>query len=264
MPPAAPTPRFDPTATTRDWRATLREQAALPVRAPEPMPTLPLPDAAPRVAPAAWLTALEMPMGLQVGRSLPAVATDRSLESIATEVAACRACSLGARAINPVPREGNPHAEFVCVGEAPGQHEDEAGRPFVGPAGQLLEKILAAIQFARNDVFICNVLKHRPPGNRTPSPDEVRACRPFLEAQLAVVRPRVILALGTSAAHALLETTQSLGSLRGQIHHYYGVPLIVTYHPSALLRNEAWKRPAWQDVQLARRVFDASRQANPS
>ena len=157
---------------------------------------------------------------------------------------------------NPVPGEGNPDADFMLVGEAPGATEDETGRPFVGQAGQLLEKILAAIDFARADVFIVNVLKHRPPGNRNPRPEEVSACSPYLVRQIELIRPKVIVALGTFAAQTLLETKLSIGKLRGQIHRYYGVPLIVTYHPAALLRNPAWKRPTWEDVQLARRILD--------
>jgi DNA polymerase len=146
----------------------------------------------------------------------------------------------------------------MCVGEAPGATEDETGRPFVGAAGQLLTKILAAIELRREDVYICNVLKHRPPGNRNPRPEEVTACSPYLIRQIELIRPKVILALGTFAAQTLLNTTLSIGKLRNQIHRYYGVPLIVTYHPAALLRNPSWKRPAWEDVKLARRILDNS------
>jgi len=144
------------------------------------------------------------------------------------------------------------------VGEAPGATEDETGRPFVGAAGQLLTKILAAIELRREDVYICNVLKHRPPGNRNPRPEEVTACSPYLIRQIELIRPKVILALGTFAAQTLLDTKLSIGKLRNQIHRYYGVPLIVTYHPAALLRNPSWKRPAWEDVKLARRILDNS------
>jgi DNA polymerase len=179
-----------------------------------------------------------------------------SIGAIAKAVAGCTACGLYAGAKNPVPGEGNPHAGFVCVGEAPGQTEDEQGKPFVGASGQLLTKILAAIHFTRDEIFICNVIKHRPPGNRNPSPDEIAACSPFLLRQLELLQPRVILALGTFASQTLLQTTTPIGKLRGQVHRYYGVPLIVTYHPAALLRNPSWKRPTWEDVQLARRVFD--------
>lgn len=183
-----------------------------------------------------------------------------SLDAIAQHVAACRGCSLHQTARNPVPGEGNPHAGFVCVGEAPGQTEDELGRPFVGRAGDLLTKILEAIQLTREDVFICNVLKHRPPGNRNPAPDEIRACSPYLMRQLELLQPKVILALGTFASQTLLQTTQPIGKLRGLVHRFHGVPLIVTYHPAALLRNPAWKRPTWEDVQLARRIFDSAAQ----
>jgi DNA polymerase len=155
-----------------------------------------------------------------------------------------------------VPGAGNPDADFVVVGEAPGEQEDEQGLPFVGASGQLLTKILGAIELGRDDVFICNVIKHRPPGNRNPTEDEVKACSPFLLRQLELVRPKVILALGTFAAQTLLRTKDPIGRLRGRIHRYYGVPLVCTYHPAALLRNPAWKRPAWEDVQLARRILD--------
>jgi len=126
----------------------------------------------------------------------------------------------------------------------------------------LLTKILGAIQLSREDVYLCNVLKHRPPGNRDPLPDEIVACQPYLLRQIELVRPRVILALGRIAAQTLLNTTTGIGALRGRIHRFHGVPLIVTYHPAALLRNEAWKRPTWEDVKLARRLLDASRSAS--
>ena len=180
-----------------------------------------------------------------------------SLAAVAAAVAACKLCGLHATATNHVPGEGNPNAGFVCVGEAPGATEDATGRPFVGASGELLTKILEAINFKREQVFICNVIKHRPPGNRNPQSDEIAACSPFLMRQLALLQPKVILALGTFAAQTLLQTSLPLGKLRGQIHRFHGVPLIVTYHPAALLRNPNWKRPAWEDVQLARRVFDS-------
>jgi DNA polymerase len=203
----------------------------------------------------------DVPAGLMVGgasRALfddPAAKLD-SLEEIAQVVAQCRRCPLYATALNPVPGVGRADADFMCVGEAPGANEDQQGEPFVGQAGQLLNKILAAIDLEREDVFIANVLKHRPPGNRNPMPDEVVACSPYLVRQIELVRPKVILALGTFAAQTLLETKLTIGKLRGQVHRYYGVPLIVTYHPAALLRNPSWKRPTWEDVQLARRILD--------
>lgn len=204
----------------------------------------------------------ELKQGIVVGHKIEpgggALANLDSIDAVAKAVAACTSCGLYSGAKNPVPGEGNPHAGFVVVGEAPGQTEDETGRPFVGAAGQLLTKILAAINLAREDVFICNVLKHRPPGNRNPAPEEIKACSPFLLRQLELLQPRVILALGTFASQTLLQTTIPIGKLRGQVHRYYGVPLIVTYHPAALLRNPSWKRPTWEDVQLARRVFDSA------
>jgi DNA polymerase len=178
-----------------------------------------------------------------------------SLEEIARVVHDCTRCPLYATATNAVPGEGSAQAGMMIVGEAPGANEDATGRPFVGPAGQLLTKILAAVNLRREEVFICNVMKHRPPGNRNPSPDEVAACSPYLVRQIELIKPKVILALGTFAAQTLLATKLSIGKLRGQVHRYHGVPLIVTYHPAALLRNPGWKRPTWEDVQLACRVL---------
>ena len=203
----------------------------------------------------------DVPAGLVVGGASRAIFEDpafklATLEEIAATVAGCRRCPLYATATNPVPGTGNPDADFMIVGEAPGANEDAQGVPFVGQAGQLLTKIIAAINLTRDDVFIANVLKHRPPGNRNPLPEEVTACSPYLVRQIELVRPKVLLALGTFAAQTLLETKLTIGKLRGQVHRYYGVPLIVTYHPAALLRNPAWKRPTWEDVQLARRILD--------
>jgi DNA polymerase len=180
-----------------------------------------------------------------------------SLPAIEAAVAKCVRCGLYKTATHPVPGEGSPNARLVCVGEAPGANEDETGRPFVGAAGQLLTKILAAVELPREDVFICNVLKHRPPGNRNPLPDEVAACSPYLVRQLELIKPKVIVAFGTFAAQTLLETKLTIGKLRGLVHQYHGIPLVVTYHPAALLRNPAWKRPTWEDVKLARRILDS-------
>jgi DNA polymerase len=181
-----------------------------------------------------------------------------SLDAIAKQVKNCTRCSLYKTATNPVPGEGDPNADLVCVGEAPGAKEDETGRPFIGQAGQLLTKILAAIDLTREQVFICNVLKHRPPGNRNPLPEEVEACSPYLIRQLELIKPKVIVAFGSFAAQTLLNSKTSIGQLRGLVHQYHGIPLIVTYHPAALLRNPAWKRPTWEDVKLARRILDSS------
>ena len=184
------------------------------------------------------------------------LAAATSLADVARAIAGCRACALSATAINHVPGEGNPNAKFVVVGEAPGATEDELGRPFVGKSGDLLTKILEAIQLKREDVFICNVLKHRPPGNRNPTDAEIEVCAPFLLRQLEILQPKVILALGTFAAQTLLKSDSTIGQLRGIEHAYHGIPLVATYHPAALLRNPNWKRPAWEDVQLARRILD--------
>jgi DNA polymerase len=144
----------------------------------------------------------------------------------------------------------------VVVGEGPGVNEDQQGRPFVGRAGELLNEILAAMGCPRETVYICNVIKCRPPDNRKPIADEVEACMPYLHRQLAIIRPKVILALGATAAEALLNTRASLTALRNQVHRYRGIPLIVTYHPAALLRNPHWKRPTWDDVRIARQLLD--------
>jgi uracil-DNA glycosylase family 4 len=162
----------------------------------------------------------------------------------------CQNCPLGATRKNFVFGSGNPQAKVMFIGEAPGADEDEQGLPFVGKAGQLLTKIIESTQtWKREDVFICNVLKCRPPGNRTPLPDEVEQCRPYLEEQIRVIRPKLILALGASAAQALLRTTDSVGKLRGGWHECQGVPLKVTYHPAALLRFDGYKKDVWQDMK---------------
>lgn len=235
------------------------DQAATQASAPVVRAEIPVP---------AWITALDLPIGLTAGTIdlatlSPTVAQLPSLEALRDAIAACTGCTLHASARRPVPGEGHPQADVMCVGEAPGADEDEQGKPFVGAAGQLLTKILSAIQLTRDEVFICNVLKHRPPGNRDPQPNEVAACQPFLLRQIELVQPRVILALGRFAAQTLLQTTTGIGQLRGKVHRFHAVPLIVTYHPAALLRNEAWKRPTWDDVRLARRILDASRAAAP-
>src|SRR6267378_451219 len=181
-----------------------------------------------------------------------------SLDEIAAKVKKCTRCPLYETATHAVPGEGDPGAKLVCVGEAPGAKEDETGRPFVGQAGQLLTKILGAIDLTREQVFICNVLKHRPPGNRNPRPEEVEACSPYLIRQLELIKPKVIVAFGTFAAQTLLNSKTPIGQLRGLVHKYHGIPLVVTYHPAALLRNPAWKRPTWEDVKLARRILDSA------
>jgi DNA polymerase len=168
----------------------------------------------------------------------------------------CQKCSLGATRIKFVFGVGNPKAEIVLIGEAPGADEDAKGEPFVGRAGQLLNKILEAIHFKREDVFICNILKCRPPNNRDPRPEEVQQCEPYLWKQLEIIKPKIILCLGRISAQVLLKTTDSLTKLRENVHDYRGIPLLVTYHPAALLRNPNWKRPTWEDVQKLRKMYD--------
>ena len=179
-----------------------------------------------------------------------------SLADVASLVAVCRKCKLCEARTNTVPGEGLATARLVVVGEGPGRTEDETGRPFVGKAGELLTKILAAIDLPREQVFICNVVKCRPPENRLPQYDEIAACVPYLHRQIELVKPKVILAMGGTAAQTLLNTKQSLGALRNQLHRFRGIPLVVTYHPAALLRNPNWKRPTWDDVRIAARLLD--------
>lgn len=179
-----------------------------------------------------------------------------TLADLNTAICNCMNCSLGATRTKFVFGVGNPNADLVLVGEAPGADEDLQGEPFVGRAGQLLNKILEAINFKREDVYICNILKCRPPNNRDPLPEEVAQCEPYLWKQLELLNPKIILCLGRIAAQVLLKTSESLTSLRGRVHDYRGIRLMVTYHPAALLRNPNWKRPAWEDVQKVRRMYD--------
>lgn len=179
--------------------------------------------------------------------------TDRAqqLATIAGEVAACTRCAELARCrTQTVFGVGSPLADLCFVGEAPGADEDAQGEPFVGAAGQLLTRIIAAMGLERSQVYICNVLKCRPPGNRTPLPDEIANCRGFLERQLAIIQPKFICALGAVAAKTLLATEQSVGRMRGRFHDYRGTPVLVTYHPAYLLRNPDAKKNVWADVQI--------------
>jgi DNA polymerase len=171
-------------------------------------------------------------------------------------VDACTACGLCRTRQKSVPGVGDVRANWLLVGEAPGAEEDARGEPFVGQAGRLLDNMLAALGMARGrNVYIANVLKCRPPNNRTPEPLEVAACRPYLDRQVALIEPRLILALGKSAANTLLGIDATIASLRGRVHRYRGVPLVVTYHPAYLLRNLPDKAKAWDDLLLARRTL---------
>ncbi|MFN8652862.1 MAG: uracil-DNA glycosylase [Gemmatimonadales bacterium] len=179
-----------------------------------------------------------------------------TLDAVAKLISGCTKCALCQTRTNTVPGEGNPEARLMCIGEGPGATEDEKGRPFVGAAGQLLDQILSAIECPRESVYIANIVKCRPPQNRKPLPDEATSCLPYLHRQIALVKPTVILALGGTAAEWLLNSKQSLGSLRGKVHRYGEIPVIVTYHPAALLRNPNWKKPTWEDVRIARQLLD--------
>jgi DNA polymerase len=169
----------------------------------------------------------------------------------------CTRCRLAEGRTQVVFSDGNPAGRLMVVGEAPGANEDRTGLPFVGAAGKLLDLMLASVDLSRRDsVYICNVIKCRPPGNRNPQSDEIAACAPYLRRQIELVRPRAILAVGTFAAQLLTTTQNALGKLRGSVYSYEGVPLVVTYHPAALLRNPGWSRPTWDDLQLLRQVLD--------
>lgn len=160
--------------------------------------------------------------------------------------------------------EGAPDARVVCVGEAPGAVEDRTGRPFVGPAGQLLDRLLLSAGFRRDEVFICNVLKCRPPGNRDPRSEEIDSCSPYLHRQLELLEPDVIVAFGTFASRTLLDVRESLGRMRERTHLYRGYPLVATYHPAALLRNPAWTRPTWEDLQRVRAILEGRAGVRPA
>ena len=178
------------------------------------------------------------------------------LEAFRAEICNCTACPLGHSRQNFVFGSGNPQAGIMFVGEAPGAEEDRQGLPFVGEAGRLLTRIIEAMRLRREEVYICNVLKCRPPNNRDPLPEEVDQCEPYLKRQIEIVQPRVICALGRVASQALLKTQAPLGSLRRTLHQYEGIPVIVTYHPAALLRNAGFKRPTWEDVKWLRSQYD--------
>ena len=175
-----------------------------------------------------------------------------SLESIRAEIGDCQRCKLAPQRTNIVFGSGNPSAELVFVGEAPGYDEDQQGLPFVGRAGQLLTKIIESIDIKREDVYICNVLKCRPPDNRNPEPDEVASCNPFLKKQLATIRPKVVCCLGTFAAQTVLQMAAPIGKLRGKFFDMDGMRVIATFHPAYLLRSPDKKREVWEDMKQIR------------
>ncbi len=180
-----------------------------------------------------------------------------SYEDLRSEALSCTRCRLAETRTQVVFSDGVPDARLVVVGEAPGANEDATGLPFVGAAGRYLDLLLACVDLSRKEsVYICNVLKCRPPGNRNPLPEEIEACSPFLTKQLELVAPQALLAVGSFAAQALTGIQKPLGKLRGDVHAYQGIPLVVTYHPAALLRNPGWTRSFWDDLQLLRSVLD--------
>ncbi len=234
----------------------LRAAAAPP---PRPGQARPLPEAKaerpagdrPAETPAATRESLDSPGAQRADLLLP---DDRlaALASLCAEAQVCESCRLCRTRNKVVFGSGDPRAELLFVGEGPGAEEDRQGLPFVGPAGELLTKIIQAIGLERDQVYIANVVKCRPPGNRDPMPDEAAACRRFLDGQIALIQPKVVVALGRVAAQTLLGTDLPLGKMRGQWFSVQGRPVRVTYHPAALLRTPAWKRPTWEDLQLVR------------
>lgn len=223
----------------------LPRPAAAPPRAPTPPVAAPPPAAAAPPAPAP--AGDEDPAAVAERRR----ANEARLEALARRMAGCTRCRLSEGRTKLVFGQGDAAAEVAFVGEGPGYHEDQEGLAFVGKAGELLTKMISAMGLTRDEVFICNVVKCRPPGNRTPAPDEMATCLPFLQEQLEIIRPKVICALGKTAALGLglIGPDDALGRSRGRFHEWRGTPVMITYHPAYLLRNPADKRKAWEDLQ---------------
>jgi len=179
-----------------------------------------------------------------------------SLDDQNKQICNCMKCELGATRTNFVFGVGNPNADVMFIGEAPGADEDAQGQPFVGRAGQLLNKIIEAIQMKREEVYICNILKCRPPNNRDPQPTEMETCTPYLYKQIELIKPKFIICLGRISAQWLLKTTSTLGGMRGKVHDFHGIKMIVTYHPAALLRNPNWKYDTWEDMKMFKKLYD--------
>jgi uracil-DNA glycosylase len=213
---------------------------------PAPAPDLVAPAPLPRHG------APEAPQAAGPGKTPDAAERAAQLAGVAATAGGCTRCRLCEGRKKVVFGSGNPNAELMLIGEGPGAEEDRQGLPFVGPAGELLTRIIQAIDLTREEIYIANVVKCRPPGNRDPQPDEVAACRGYLESQIALVQPQVIVALGRVAAQTLLGNASPIGRMRGRWVRIQGVPAMVTYHPAALLRNPALKRPTWEDMQKVR------------
>ncbi|MCE9673519.1 uracil-DNA glycosylase [Myxococcus stipitatus] len=260
-PAAPPEPTADRAAPppTRPLEPSVRPPA--PVAAPPSRPGPP-PAAGMSRAPAARPPAPGMlldvpPQAARASAALPGVVDGErpTLDQVRRELGDCRRCKLCSGRKNIVFGSGNPRAQLVFVGEGPGENEDLQGVPFVGAAGELLTKMIEAMGFRRDDVYICNVVKCRPPGNRNPEPDEIEACEPFLRAQLAAIQPKVVVALGKFAAQTLLRDSTPITRMRGNWRVYEGIQLMPTFHPAYLLRNPAEKRNAWADLQAVMKVF---------
>ncbi len=235
------------------WPGATLPQAAVPQGAPQPAQ-----------APSAPPPARTAPAGASPRPAAPATGDVATMDwpALREAVAACRACALCESRRQTVFGVGHERAHWMIVGEAPGEQEDLQGEPFVGPAGRLLDAMLDALDLTREpgpperQVYIANTLKCRPPGNRNPQPDEMARCEPFLVRQIQLVRPRIVVAMGRFAVQALLRTDEPIGRLRGRVHRYQGVPLVVTYHPAYLLRQPADKAKAWDDLCLAAEVLE--------
>lgn len=185
-----------------------------------------------------------------------------TLDDLNQQICNCLKCSLGYTRTNFVFGTGCPNAEVMYIGEAPGADEDAQGEPFVGKAGQLLNKIIEAIDMKREEVYICNILKCRPPNNRDPLPSEMETCTPYLYKQIDLIKPKFIICLGRISAQWLLRTNDSLTTLRSKVHDFRGAKLIVTYHTAALLRNPNWKRPTWEDMKAFKKLYDEYKQSS--
>ncbi len=216
--------------------------------------TAPKPDAVTAGAPKAGAAAaspFEFPDEPWVGAA--------SLPELDAAICDCRKCALGDTRTKFVFGTGNPDADLMFIGEGPGADEDAKGEPFVGRAGQLLNKIIGAIGMEREQVYICNIVKCRPPNNRAPLPAEEVSCTPYLMKQIELVKPKFIVCLGRTAGQWILQTTDGLSAMRGRIHDFRGIGLIVTYHPAALLRNPEWKKPTWEDMKMLMSAYGAAR-----
>ena len=268
-------PFWRPLARTGLPDAAQESPAPAQTAAPEPGPSAPRGVAPTKAAGEAATVASPPPSPVATATRPQSDVAALDWPALRQAVAECRACGLCEKRRQTVFGVGHPHAHWMVVGEAPGEQEDLRGEPFVGPAGRLLDQMLAALGLTRaqaapegapalspeRQVYIANTLKCRPPGNRNPEPAELARCEPFLVRQIELVQPQVILAMGRFAVQALLRTDEPIGRLRGRVHRYQGVPLIVTYHPAYLLRNLLDKAKAWDDLCLAMETMEAARRS---